>query len=96
MVSIYAVRERTTGLFNVKNLTLSTLELVYEVHTLAVNMGGFGVGEVGTGASTQVDGMLNGTSLTPRPIAGLEVSGGGRIMEVEIGVNMSCDQSLSQ
>ena len=59
-------------------------------------MGGYGVGEVGTGASTQVDGMVNGTSLTPRPIAGSVASGGDRIMEVEIGVNMSCDQSLSQ
>ena len=31
----------------------------------AVKMYGYGVGEVSTGAGEQVDGMVNGTSLTP-------------------------------
>ena len=40
-----------------------------------------------TGAGERVDGMVNGTNLTLRPIEGSGASGGGRIMGVETGVN---------
>ena len=49
-------------------------------------MGGCGVGEVGTGASEPVDGMVNGTSLTMGPIAG--ASEDCKIMGAETGVNI--------
>ena len=41
-------------------------------------MGGYGVGEVGTGASERVGKMVNGTSFTPKTIARSETGGGGR------------------
>ena len=42
------------------------LELVVLDHRLATSTGGYGVGEVGTGAGERVDWMVNGTNLTPR------------------------------
>ena len=50
MVSNYAVREGEVGFANVKILTFSTLELVDQVHRLAVSLGGYGIREVGTEA----------------------------------------------
>ena len=46
-VSIHAVRERPAGFSNVKSFAYITLELVDNVHRLAVSMGSYGVSEVG-------------------------------------------------
>ena len=46
-MSIHAVRERATGLSNVKSIAYIALELVDKVHRLAVSMGSNGVSEVG-------------------------------------------------
>ena len=73
-VPIYVIREGTAGFSNLKSLLL---ELVDYVPRLAVRMCGYGVGEVGTGASEQVGGMVNGTSITQRPTAWLGAGGGG-------------------
>ena len=50
-------------------------------------MGGYGVGEIGTGTSEHVDRMVNGTSLTTGSAAGLEASEGDWILGAETGVN---------
>ena len=47
-MSIHAVRERAVSFSNVKSFAYITLELVDNVHRLAVSMGGYGVSEVGT------------------------------------------------
>ena len=48
----------------------------------------YGVTEVGTGTSEQVDGMLNGAGLALGSTSGLGASGGGRIMETETSVHI--------
>ena len=50
-------------------------------------MGGYGIDEVGAGANEQVGRIVNGTSLTSRPFAGLEAGRGCRFTEAETGVN---------
>ena len=47
-MSIHAVRERVADFSNVKITAYIALELVDKVHRLAVGMGSYGVGEVGT------------------------------------------------
>ena len=69
--SIYAVRKGRTGFSNVKCLT-SHLQSICEV---------------GTGAGEQVNGMVNGTSLTLGLFAGSGASRDSRIMGAEIVVN---------
>ena len=44
----WSERERAAGFSNVKNVAYIALELVDKVHRLAVGMGSYGVGEVGT------------------------------------------------
>ena len=48
-VSIYEVREGAAGISNLNSLTLSTLELVDEVHRLAVSTCSYRVGGAVTG-----------------------------------------------
>ena len=47
-MSIHAVRERAAGFSNVNSIAYITLELVDKFHRLSVDMGNYGVSEVGT------------------------------------------------
>ena len=46
-MSIHVVRERAAGFSNVKSFAYIALELVDKVHGLAVDMGSYGISEVG-------------------------------------------------
>ena len=57
------------------------------VALLAASMCGYGVSEVGTGVSEQVDEMVNGAGLALGSITGPRASGSGRIMGAETSVH---------